>query len=49
VALRPGVWHHAPFTCDKEYVNTLIVLPERTYAIDCEVYEIPEEDRVEIE
>ncbi|MBF0244437.1 MAG: ureidoglycolate lyase [Planctomycetes bacterium] len=40
VVLRPGVWHHAPFTCSKEPVNVLIILPERTYAIDCEVLEL---------
>lgn len=49
VALRPGVWHHAPMALDADTVSTLIVLPERTYANDCEVYEIPEEERIEIE
>ncbi len=49
VSLRPGVWHHAPFAYNSESVNVLIVLPERTYANDCTVYEIPEEKRIEIE
>jgi len=48
VSLRPGVWHHAPIADGAECVNTLIVLPERTYANDCTVYEIPERDRVRI-
>ena len=49
VSLRPGIWHHAPFAYNSEYVNVMIVLPERTYANDCTVYEIPEERRIEIE
>ncbi|MFH0965415.1 MAG: ureidoglycolate lyase [Planctomycetota bacterium] len=48
VSLRPGVWHHAPFAHGARCVNTLIVLPERTYANDCTVVEIPEPQRVEI-
>lgn len=49
VSLHPGVWHHAPFADKTDVVNVLIVLPERTYAIDCEVTEIAEKDRIEIE
>lgn len=37
IALRPGVWHHAPFTLSEKAVNVLVVLPERTYANDCVV------------
>ena len=48
VALRPGVWHHAPFAHKADVANVLIVLPERTYNIDCKVTELAEEDRVEI-
>lgn len=48
VTLRPGVWHCAPFAEGCESVNILVVLPERIYANDCIVYEIPEEDRLEI-
>lgn len=47
VALRRGVWHHAPYAAEGP-VNTLIVLPERTYAEDCLVYAIHEADRVAI-
>jgi len=49
VTLRPGVWHHAPFAWETECVNVLIVLPERAYANDCAVYEIPPEKQTEIE
>jgi ureidoglycolate lyase len=49
VALRPGVWHHAAYALEGEVVNVLIVLPERAYAVDCEVSKISEEDQIEIE
>jgi ureidoglycolate lyase len=49
VSLNAGVWHHAPFALESEVANVLIVLPERTYAVDCEVYEIPKDQRVELE
>jgi ureidoglycolate lyase len=49
VVLRPGVWHCGPFVVNAEYVNMLVVLPERTYARDCFLYEIPEEERIMIE
>ncbi len=42
VALRPGVWHHAPITPNEAPANVLIVLPERTYAVDCVVVRLPE-------
>jgi ureidoglycolate lyase len=48
VSLNPGVWHHAPFAYNADVANVLIVLPERTYAIDCHVTEIAEKDRIEI-
>jgi ureidoglycolate lyase len=48
VSLRPGVWHHAPFAHKSRVVNVLIVLPERTYANDCLVQELPPEERIEI-
>ena len=48
VVLRPGVWHHAPFTADDDPANVLIVLPERAYANDCIVVGLDESQRVEI-
>jgi len=48
VAIRPGVWHMAPLCLDTEELNCLVVLPERTYANDCEFEILPEEERVEI-
>lgn len=47
--IKPGVWHHAPFTANDKPANVLIVLPERTYANDCTVVELAEADRIAIE
>lgn len=49
IVLRPGVWHHAPFTINNNPANVLIVLPERTYANDCQLVELAEADRIRIE
>jgi ureidoglycolate lyase len=49
VALRPGVWHHAPFTANDEPANVLIVLPERTYANDCRVISLDEADQIRVQ
>jgi ureidoglycolate lyase len=48
VVLRPGVWHHAPLTANREAANVLIVLPERTYANDCVVVELEESQRIRV-
>ena len=50
VALKAGVWHHAPFLADAraKAANVLIVLPERTYANDCVVHELKGRERVAI-
>jgi ureidoglycolate lyase len=47
VILRPGVWHQAPFAYGNDSANILIVLPERTYAKDCYVTELPNGRKVE--
>lgn len=48
VVLRRGVWHHAPFAVDRDLVNVLIVLPERTYAVDCTVRPLAGKQQVKI-
>jgi ureidoglycolate lyase len=48
VVLRRGVWHHAPFAIEREVANVLIMLPERTYKVDCTVVELPRAQRVAI-
>lgn len=49
VVLRPGIWHHAPLSANDEPANTLVVLPERTYANDCEVVELSEAEQIRVE
>jgi len=49
VSLRPGVWHHAPFTLSDQPANVLIVLPERVYANDCVVVLLEADARLRIE
>lgn len=49
VTVKPGVWHHAPWTCDDLVANTLIVLPQRTYANDCIVVEHSEQQQLLID
>ena len=48
VVLKPGIWHHAPFVDGSDVANAVIVLPERTYANDCEVVTFSEEDQIKI-
>ena len=48
VVLRPGVWHGAPFAAADQPVNVLVVLAERTYATDCCVVRLSEEEQVTI-
>jgi ureidoglycolate lyase len=49
VYLRQGVWHSAAFPVDSAVVNLLIILPERTYAKDCNVLSFGEAERIKIE
>lgn len=49
VAIRPGVWHCAAYPWEKQPVHMMIVLPERTYAVDCKVVSLKEESKVLME
>lgn len=49
VVLKPGVWHAAPFAKEDKMVHVLTVLPERTYANDCQIIEFPQEERIQIQ
>jgi ureidoglycolate lyase len=49
VTLRPGIWHMAPFAAGDKPANVLIVLPERTYANDCVVNRLTEDQFVQFE
>jgi len=48
IVLRPGVWHFAPFPINSGCVNTLVVLPERTYANDCQFFCLENDDCLEV-
>ena len=49
VVLNPGVFHHAPYVVGADIANVLIVLPERTYANDCKVFDLAPENQLQIE
>ncbi len=49
LTIKPGVWHWGPFTTNDKPANILINLPERTYANDCTVVELEENDCIGIE
>jgi ureidoglycolate lyase len=48
VILRPGVWHHGPFTVGNETVSCLVALPERLYARDCVEIKLGETEKIKI-
>jgi len=49
VSLNPGVGHGRQFVTGNAPVHVLILLPERTYANDCEFTMIPEEKKIFVE
>lgn len=48
LTIRPGVWHCCPYTVNTGAINVLNVLPERTYANDCVMKMLAEDERVRI-
>ena len=48
VKLNAAIWHLAPIPVNKDKATTLIVLPERTYANDCIVVDLKEDEQFEI-
>jgi ureidoglycolate lyase len=48
VVLRPGVWHCAPFAEKNDFVNCMVVLPERTYCNDIYFYKMTKEEEIKI-
>ena len=49
VNIKAGVWHHAPFAYNCDIAHVLCALPERTYATDSTVLEIPKDQQTVIE
>ena len=48
VKLNAAIWHLAPLPVNNDKITTLIILPERTYANDCIVVDLKEEEQFEI-
>ncbi len=48
ITIKPGVWHFTPYTT-KTPVNTLLVMPCRTWAHDVTFYTFKEEEKFKIE
>ena len=48
VKLNTAIWHLAPLPLNNDKITTLIILPERTYANDCIVVDLKEEEQFEI-
>ena len=46
--INPGVWHAAPFVKGEKPIHVLTVLPERTYANDCQTLQFPEQEKIQI-
>ncbi len=49
VKLNTAIWHLAPLPASADELNALIILPECTYAIDCPVIDLTEEQQFIIE
>lgn len=48
VLLNAAIWHLCPLPKEQDELNALIVLPECTYANDCTVVDLPEDQQFEI-
>ena len=48
VKMNAAIWHLAPLPANKDQLTALIVLPECTYANDCTVVDLTEDQQFEI-
>ncbi len=48
VKLNAAIWHLAPLPANRDSLTAMIILPECTYANDCTVVDIPEDEQFEI-
>jgi len=48
VKLNTAIWHLAPLPAKEASLTAMIILPECTYALDCTVVDLPEEQQFEI-
>ena len=48
VKMNAAIWHLAPLPASKEQLTAMIILPECTYANDCTVVDLKEDQQFEI-
>lgn len=48
IKMNAAIWHLAPLPANNEALTALIILPECTYANDCTVVDLPEDQQFEI-
>ena len=48
IKMNSAIWHLAPLPANKEYLTAMIILPECTYANDCTVVDLAEDEQFEI-
>lgn len=48
VKLNAGIWHLAPLPANEAKLTAMIILPECTYANDCTVVDLPQDQQFEI-
>ena len=48
VKMNTAIWHLAPLPAVNDTLTAMIILPECTYALDCTVVDLPEEQQFEI-
>ncbi len=48
VKMNAAIWHLAPLPANAEELAAMIILPECTYANDCTVVDLPEDQKFEI-
>ena len=48
VKMNAGVWHLAPLPANNDTLTAMIILPECTYANDCTVVNLPDDQQFEI-
>lgn len=49
VKINTAIWHLAPLPCKSDLLKVIVILPECTYANDCKVVELKEDQQFEIE
>jgi ureidoglycolate lyase len=48
VKMNAAIWHLAPLPATKDALTAMIILPECTYANDCTVVDLAEDEQFEI-